>query len=1306
MEPSSPSLSSASEHQWLLSGHEDQHSTPGTSPDSPSIRTPDRNKHHLSPKAAQFVENLDNYLPVGCAILPIHNCSSFSYEWTEIQRLPEEPYSVPTFAYNLERLVEARLMRMYGRQSEPIASHLIVRLYMLPHDVGNSFIDRRDSRLCAALQTILPALNVCRETWQGNYVPDERKSFDRWATKDEGSLFHMFNTLPSPRPSTNNIREIYAKEALEDLLDPHSILPGLKTVLYPYQRRSAGLMLQREAVVAPILDPRLDMRTAPDGSTFYYGAKDLLFLRHPAYIDSCRGGILAETMGLGKTVMLLALILATKDHLPQIPPEYNTVPTRPRVGSLLEIAISNINRKSVPWKVEFARIKATTGNEMTSCIAKLEASPPTYEIPQEPRRWGRKTTMPPPKVLTLAATTIIVVPRNLCKQWQSELQKHVEDGALKVLVMEDTKRALPLPDELRTYDIVLFTRNRFELEIKDGSDEQGQRLLNTQLVCRCPYGGSTRVRDCRCVRNNDLYNSPLKHLHFRRLIIDEGHFFSNSNNNAVAVANKLITVDSRWVVSGTPAKDLLGVEVDLSSSETMPHHKSAFDDHRSALLEQRRSFNRTEDTTGAIKSLGALASGFLKIRPWYALQVGERKEAEWDDYIYRHEDPRRRTYSGFSTCLRRTLEAMVVKTQPADVEKDIELPSLSHEVVRLEPSYFDKVTANLFTLVLTANAVTSERTDADYLFHKHSAKDRYHLISNLRQSAFFWTGFSNDDVKASIKNSEGYLAKQDTNCTHADRQLLESMLTSAKQFRKSEGWKAMSRSHELGIFVEDWPSESAEHWSFDDLASPLLTGISQVLEAQKHVNERAGTEDPGEGLAGAGIHALAPARFGSEPQDSPNGKKQAKKPILTKAGLPTSSLDGEPLLKRRLSGSKPSPTKSPRNTTAVPKQKGIKRSKSSPANTAATPLDNQTVTASRDRPLKRRHSEVEAISYAPHSPYLRSTIIGTTSAKLSYLLSQITAYHRAEKILVFYEGDNIAWYIAQSLELLHIKHEIYAKSLAAALKSEYVVHFDQGTECRVLLMDVKQAAFGLNLSSASRIYFVNPVCRPGVEAQAIKRAHRIGQTRSVVVETLVLRGSIEEEMLERSRRMTRREHRDARVLEDDGGMREIIQRARMLDIGDGERQGYGRLARLEVPQQLWGREGWRDTVVDSVLRTAPAQQRRELKAVEITTPTKKRRITFEDVTRADEEDVSIEDEDAFPSSAPTRLRTLSFVDCTANEQKSQVVDNSDSQPVSAQSPQRAEKRAETPAPELAGGGCGFDGLADRVAGGGVVGSGR
>lgn len=64
-------------------------------------------------------------------------------------------------------------------------------------------------------------------------------------------------------------------------------------------------------------------------------------------------------------------------------------------------------------------------------------------------------------------------------------------------------------------------------------------------------------------------------------------------------------------------------------------------------------------------------------------------------------------------------------------------------------------------------------------------------------------------------------------------------------------------------------------------------------------------------------------------------------------------------------------------------------------------------------------------------------------------------------------------------------------------------------------------------------------------------------------------------MLERSRRMTKAEHDSAKALEDDGGIREIIQSARVMTLSAEEREGSGQMAALTTQaEQLWGRDGW------------------------------------------------------------------------------------------------------------------------------------
>lgn len=298
------------------------------------------------------------------------------------------------------------------------------------------------------------------------------------------------------------------------------------------------------------------------------------------------------------------------------------------------------------------------------------------------------------------------------------------------------------------------------------------------------------------------------------------------------------------------------------------------------------------------------------------------------------------------------------------------------------------------------------------------------------------------------------------------------------------------------------------------------------------MNRQAELHDPSEGLSGCGIHALSFLR--SEPTD-------VNPPVLVKTGIPSSSL-------------------------AV-SQTGNKRSIG-----AKLPGSQQ---SKPDSP-KQSRNEVKEAQLPPDSLLKKTRIVGTTSSKLSYLLSRIEEFYRDEKILVFYDNDNTAFYIAQALEVLHIDYLIYAKSLTPAIKSDYVVRFNQNPEHRVLLMDIGQAAFGLNFPSASRVFFVNPVNRPQVEAQALKRAHRIGQTREVHAETLILKGTIEEKVFERARIMDRTEHKNAKELDDDGGIREIIQSAQPIPISSHEAEGVGSISFIRKPQQLFARPGWAD----------------------------------------------------------------------------------------------------------------------------------
>ncbi|PYU22904.1 MAG: helicase SNF2, partial [Acidobacteria bacterium] len=60
-----------------------------------------------------------------------------------------------------------------------------------------------------------------------------------------------------------------------------------------------------------------------------------------------------------------------------------------------------------------------------------------------------------------------------------------------------------------------------------------------------------------------------------------------------------------------------------------------------------------------------------------------------------------------------------------------------------------------------------------------------------------------------------------------------------------------------------------------------------------------------------------------------------------------------------------------------------------------------------------------------------------------------------------------------------------------------VERFQNDKDCRLFLVSLKAGGLGLNLTAADYVFILDPWWNPAVEAQAVERAHRIGQTRPI-----------------------------------------------------------------------------------------------------------------------------------------------------------------------------------------------------------------
>lgn len=76
-----------------------------------------------------------------------------------------------------------------------------------------------------------------------------------------------------------------------------------------------------------------------------------------------------------------------------------------------------------------------------------------------------------------------------------------------------------------------------------------------------------------------------------------------------------------------------------------------------------------------------------------------------------------------------------------------------------------------------------------------------------------------------------------------------------------------------------------------------------------------------------------------------------------------------------------------------------------------------------------------------------------------------------------------------------------------------VEKFQNQDGIKVFLISLKAGGVGLNLTKAEYVFLLDPWWNPAVEAQAIDRAHRIGQENKVIIYKFITRNSVEEKIM-------------------------------------------------------------------------------------------------------------------------------------------------------------------------------------------------
>ena len=173
---------------------------------------------------------------------------------------------------------------------------------------------------------------------------------------------------------------------------------------------------------------------------------------------------------------------------------------------------------------------------------------------------------------------------------------------------------------------------------------------------------------------------------------------------------------------------------------------------------------------------------------------------------------------------------------------------------------------------------------------------------------------------------------------------------------------------------------------------------------------------------------------------------------------------------------------------------------------------------------------------ACHPALLDRKRAAESSAKLEVLLARLDELRQeGRKALVFSQFTRFLALVRGQLDRLGVVYE-YLDGRTRD-RARPVERFQHDPDVGLFLVSLKAGGLGLNLTAAEYVFLLDPWWNPAVEAQAVDRTHRIGQTRQVFAYRLIARNTVEEKILELQQ--TKRDLADAILTEANSLIRTI-----------------------------------------------------------------------------------------------------------------------------------------------------------------------
>ena len=175
---------------------------------------------------------------------------------------------------------------------------------------------------------------------------------------------------------------------------------------------------------------------------------------------------------------------------------------------------------------------------------------------------------------------------------------------------------------------------------------------------------------------------------------------------------------------------------------------------------------------------------------------------------------------------------------------------------------------------------------------------------------------------------------------------------------------------------------------------------------------------------------------------------------------------------------------------------------------------------------------------ACHPGLINDNHANEPSAKLDSLLDRIgDVIDEGSKALVFSQFTSMLALVKPRLEERGIKY-CYLDGQTRN-RREVVKQFQETEDLPLFLISLKAGGFGLNLTAAEYVFILDPWWNPAVEAQAIDRTHRIGQTKPVFAYRMVCQDTVEQRIVDLQNR--KRKLAEAIVGGDDNLLRNLTR---------------------------------------------------------------------------------------------------------------------------------------------------------------------